>query len=116
MGESMSDVCHRRPGRPKTKFYVTITARIPIALAAQVRHYAEEYHATLSSIVRLGLYAVVVPAQGVSIPIEPGDPEEVDDMPVRPAPGDPSEEEGVLEDISSIPMTNGPWQTVRCWT
>ena len=64
------DVTSRRPGRPKTKFYVTLMARIPIHLASQVRSYALEHQLSISEVIRTGLLCILT-TQHNHIPLIP---------------------------------------------
>lgn len=64
------EVCGRRTGRPKTKFYVTLMARVPVELAVKARHYAEDNNITMSETIRVGLVRVMA-SQKSSIPLIP---------------------------------------------
>ena len=58
------DVGARRTGRPKTKFYVTLMARVPLTLALQAKAYARDHLLSISEVLRTGLVCI--------IPIQPG--------------------------------------------
>lgn len=49
----------RPRGRPKTKEYVTLMARVPQELADQVQRYARRHRQTLSDVLRDGLVVLV---------------------------------------------------------
>lgn len=53
------DVLSRKTGRPKTKFYITLMARLPLPLADQVKAYATQHRLTISAVIRLGLGSMV---------------------------------------------------------
>lgn len=71
-----SQLCARRRGRPKTKYYTTVMARIPIHLALQVQGYSTDHNLSLSAIIRLGLTALLCQQ---SIPIPAGGPEKLEE-------------------------------------
>jgi len=48
----------RPRGRPKTKEYVTLMARVDVALADQVQRYARLHRQTISDVLRDGLQAL----------------------------------------------------------
>jgi hypothetical protein len=49
----------RPKGRPKTKEYVTLMARVDVALAEQVRRYARLKRQTISDVLRDGLLVLL---------------------------------------------------------
>ena len=49
----------RPPGRPKTKWYVTVMTRIPEDLAAQAKRYAALHRHTMSDVLRDGLLLIL---------------------------------------------------------
>lgn len=61
----------RRTGRPKTKWYVTLMARVPQVLADQARTYASDHQLSISEVLRTGLVCILADQPGTihSIPI-----------------------------------------------
>lgn len=58
----------RKPGRPKTKHYITITARVPLDLAREAQRHILEHHITVSDLIRTGIVAVLCQFRAVPAP------------------------------------------------
>ena len=76
----------RPPGRPKTKWYVTVMTRIPEDLAAQAKRYAALHRHTMSDVLRDGLLLIL---------------QEQD--PYRPSMSDTHAAQAIMSDVNPLP-------------
>ena len=76
----------RPPGRPKTKWYVTVMTRIPEDLAAQAKRYAALHRHTMSDVLRDGLLLLL---------------QEQD--PYRPSMSDTHAAQAIMSDVNPLP-------------
>src|SRR5713101_9336899 len=80
----------RPPGRPKTKEYVTLMARVPQDIADQAKRYAGLHRHTMSDILREGLLMLL---------------QEQD--PYRPFLSDTNAVQKIVSDVNSLPNMEG---------
>src|SRR5712692_12972 len=75
----------RPPGRPKTKEYVTLMARVPQDAAAQAKRYASRHRQAMSDVLRDGLLML----------LQEGDP-------YRPYVSDMNAAQEIVSDVKSL--------------